>query len=213
MQAVFRIRTSVPLRSWVRQARSALERRIVRRLVPMLHWGPNPRQNRLVILVAVATDQFLMGAKCRHPSPDFFAQAGVTHGRKGDGERFDTGRGLGGRIDRRRFEPGIFNCGIFNCGIFKPGACLRRPRIDGSRERHGLRDQKIVLLLPIHGEPPAGSNHSKKPAINQAAGFRSPTKSVQERWINSSINPGAAARCRKRLWRWPHTMREVLLPQ
>ena len=122
MQAVFQVRTSSL--SDQGPARSALDRPIVRRLALRFDWGPDPCQNRLVIFVAVATDQFLMGAKCCHPSPDFFAQAGVTHGRKGDGERFDTRRGLGGRIDRRRFKPGIFNCGIFNSGIFKPGpAC------------------------------------------------------------------------------------------
>jgi hypothetical protein len=156
---------------------------------------PNPCQNRLVIFVAVATDQFLMGAKCCHPSPDFFAQAGVTHGRKRDREGFDTRRGLGGRIDRRRFKPGIFSS-----GIFRPGVCLRCPRIDRSGKRHGLRDQKIVLLLPIHGEPPAGSDHSKKPAINQAAGFRSPTKSVQavDKLFGQS---GGGDASRKKLWR------------
>jgi hypothetical protein len=173
----------------------------------MFDWGPNPCQNRLVIFVAVATDQLLMGAKCCHPSPDLFAQAGVTHGRKGDGEGFDTRRGLGGRTHRRRFKPGILNS-----GIFKPGARLRRPRIDGSRKRHGLRDQKIVLLLPIHGEPPAGSNHSKKPAINQAAAFRSPTKSVQERWINSSANPGRRRVAEKAVAVTSHNARSLVAP-
>ena len=173
----------------------------------MFDWSAHPCQNRLVIFVAVATDQFLVSPKCCHPSADFFAQTGITRGRKGDGEGFDTRRGRGRCIHCRHFKPGIFNS-----GIFRPGACLRRPRIDGSRKRHGLRDQKIVLLLPVHGEPPAGSDLSKKLAINQAAGFRSPTKSVQERWINSSANPGGDASRKKAVAMTSHDARSLVAP-
>jgi len=125
--------------------------------------GLNLRQDRVVILIAIATDQFLMGAEGGYPCSNFFANIIAKIGAKigAKGRRAGGGMGLGQRGRRgfderlpgRRFRCRRFSCRRFSCKRFAEAMAVRLLSTDGLRKRHGFRDQKVSLLLPAHDVP------------------------------------------------------------
>jgi len=119
---------------------SALGRLVIRRSGWALRCSANPRQHRLVIFVAVAAEELLMGAERRDPSPDFFAHV-VGTSRRGRANNRDGLRGprkLYRLVQRNKFR-----------SIFS----VRPLGRDGLHKRHGLRDQKIAFHFPFHHAP------------------------------------------------------------
>src|SRR6201993_3597847 len=71
---------------------SALGRLVVHRPGWALRCSANLRQDRLAIIVAVAAEEFLMGAERRHPSADLFAHV-IGASRSGRANNRDGVRG------------------------------------------------------------------------------------------------------------------------
>jgi hypothetical protein len=99
----------------------------------------NLRHDGVAIGVAVTIEQLLMYAERRYPSTDFFAKLIVTNQRWAD--------------DRDGLDRWFRLAGFIQRNWINPAFSVRRLSGDGLNKCHGLRDQKVALLFPLHCAP------------------------------------------------------------
>jgi hypothetical protein len=133
----------------------------------------NLRQDRVAIFIAVAIEELLMGAERSHSAPDFLAKLAVPNrGRAGSRCGFDRSSYLVGFRQRNRFNP----------AVSLPAFDFRLSG-DGLNKRHGLRDQKVALDLPLHFAPqPAGISAKSRPSIKPRFCLNSTLQGDRNRW-------------------------------
>ena len=136
--------------------------------------GASPRQRRIAIFIAIARKELLADAERRYPALNFFAHITVP-GRREAGwhEHFAGGNDIRGPVRRGR-----------------PGRDIRIPRVSRDRlyKRHGLRDQKVALLLPLHATPQHWWSDSSIRIPSQQALLRMlESQDHQQIWVSSGV--------------------------